>query len=83
MSEEIEKSTNIIIDETKKKIMQILIQAKLPALISEMIVKEILVGVSMQAQQCLQQDKSQYQKKLQEVEKKAGAKDGSKERTGK
>lgn len=83
MSEQIEKSTNIIIDETKKKIMQALIQAQLPALISEMIVKEILVGVSMQAQQCLQQDKSQYQKKLQEVEKKAGVKDVNKERAGK
>lgn len=80
----IQKSTNMIIMETKEKLMQVIIQAKLPGCISEMIIREVAENVSLQAKQLLEQDRAIYQQKLlEESQKKAGEKNGNKERTGK
>lgn len=78
-----DKSINIIIAETKEKLRQVIGQAQLPALISDMIVREFAEQVSIQAQQCLRQDTVKYQKSLQDSHKKAGENNGNKERTGK
>lgn len=78
-----EKSINIIINETKEKLMQVIVQSQLPASISEMIIREVAENVSLQAKQILQQEKAQYQKFLQEAHKKVGEENGVKERTGK
>lgn len=82
MPDEIKKSINITIAETKEKLMQVLVQSKLTTGIAEMVIKEVATNVSIQAQQALQKEKVEYQEKLQEVAKKVGEKDG-KERTGK
>lgn len=85
---EIKKSVNIVVSETKEKLMQVLVQAKLPTSIAEMIVRELLQNVSLQAQQNLQKERVEYQKLLQEAskkinEEKAGNNNGNKGRTGK
>lgn len=82
-AKEIKKSINITIDETKIKLMQVLVQAQLPTSIAEMIIKEVAANVSIQAQQTLQKEKTQYQEKLQEAAKKVGEDNVDKERTGK
>lgn len=78
-----EKSINIVISETKEKLMQVIVQSKLPSGIVEMVVREVAENVSLQSKQILQQEKTQYQKFLQEQSKKVGENNGSKERTGK
>lgn len=83
MSEEIKKSINITIAETKTKLMQVLVQAQLPTSIAEMVIKEVATNVSIEAQQTLLKEKAEYQEKLQEAAKKVGVKDGNKERAGK
>jgi len=83
MPDEIKKSINITIAETKEKLIQTIVQAQLPACVSELIVKEFFENISMQAAQLLEQDKKQYQKMLQESHEKAGGKNGNKERAGK
>lgn len=78
----IEKSINITIAETKEKLTQVLVQAQLPTGIAEMLINEVAMNVSMQAQQTLQKEKLEYQKMLQDAAKKVGENNGNK-RTGK
>lgn len=78
----IEKSINITIAETKEKLTQVLVQAQLPTGIAEMLISEVAMNVSMQAQQTLQKEKLEYQKMLQDAAKKVGENSGNK-RTGK
>lgn len=70
MAEQVKKSINIIIAETKEKLMQVLVQSQLPTGTAEMIVGELLQNVSFQAQQNLQKERAEYQKLLQEANKK-------------
>lgn len=70
MANEIKKSINITIAETKTRLMQVLVQAQLPTGIAEMVIKEVAANVSIQAQQTLQKEKIEYQEKLQEANKK-------------
>jgi len=78
----IEKSINITIAETKEKLTQVLVQAQLPTGIAEMLINEVAMNVSMQAQQTLQKEKLEYQKMLQDAAKKVGENNGNKH-TGK
>lgn len=73
-----EKSPNIIIEETRNKIIDDVTESKLPAMVVQMILREVLQGVDMQTQQIIQQEKEQYQKSLQEEKEK-----NNKEKEGK
>jgi len=60
----------------------VLVQAQLPTGIAEMLINEVAMNVSMQAQQTLQKEKLEYQKMLQDAAKKVGENNGNKH-TGK
>lgn len=80
----IQKSFNMLVEETKNNVINTLTESKLPATVVQMLLREIIQGVELQTQQILQQEKAQYQKMLQETtQKKEGTKNGNKERTGK
>lgn len=64
-----DKSFNIIVEETKNNVINALTESKLPATVSQMILREILQGVEIQTQQILKQEKEQYQKAIQEENK--------------
>lgn len=75
MAKEINKSINIVISETKEKLVQVISQSQLPAAIMEMIIREVAENVYLQSKQILEQEKVQYQKMLQDaVQKKEGNK---------
>lgn len=77
-TKKVEKSINIVIAETKDNLMQVIVKSQLPASITEMAMKEVFENISIQSKQILEQEKIQYQKLLQEQNKKEGEKNGFK-----
>ena len=61
-----DKSINLIIDETKEKIMKDIVESKLPAGVMAMILNEITINVITQANAILLKEKAEYQKSLEQ-----------------
>lgn len=66
----VEKSFNMIVQETREKLMQVLVDSKIPATAAEMVLRETLQKVSLQTEQILQQERLQYEQLVQEENKK-------------
>lgn len=61
-----EKSFNMLVEETKNSVIDVITASKLPATVVQMLLREVLQGVETQTQLILQQEKAQYQKTLKE-----------------
>lgn len=64
-----EKSFNLIVEETKENIINALTKNKLPATVTLMLLREIMRGVELQTQQIVKKEKDLYQKSLQNEKK--------------
>lgn len=57
-----EKSFNLQVVESKEKILKAINETKLPAIVLQMILKEISSAVDMQVQNLIQQEKKEFYK---------------------
>lgn len=63
-NDDFQKSTNLVILETKEKIIDVLNQAKLPITVNQMIIKEAKETVDSIANQIIEKDRIQYENYL-------------------
>lgn len=69
---EFQKSTNLVILETKEKIINLLEKAKVPITVNQMIIKEVKEVIDEAAENIVRKDRIEYEEYLNsEKEKKA------------
>lgn len=69
------KPADLIVEETKERIVKIVNESGLPPFLLEPILKEIYNQVNILKQQELEQSKKQYENSLKNEKEKKGAKD--------